>query len=153
MAQTTISLYHDALIVGMSADSTNKTDDSYNAEIAGVTYGMMLTQGTNDDQVKPVLVDADVTKLVGVALIDAGQCSQAITVGDDVTARRKGRIAVRVFEAVKKEDAATVGTGANAGKFGKTAANGTSVAAPTGVTLKYVKSAAANGIAILEVNV
>lgn len=153
MTQTTISLYHDALIVGMSADATNKKDDSYNAEVAGITYGMMLKQGTADEQAKPVLVDADVAKLIGVALIDAGQCSQAITVGDDVTARREGRIAVRVFEAVTKEDAATIGTGANAGKFGKTAAAGTSVAAPAGVTLKYVKSAPANGIAILEVNV
>lgn len=153
MAQTSISLYHDPLIVGMSADGTPKTDDSYLAEVTGITVGMMLKQGTKDNQAKPVLVDADVAKLIGVAKIDPGQCSQPYAVGDDVTARRKGRIPVRVFEAVAKEDAATIGTGSNAGKFGKTAAAGTSVAAPTGVILKYITSAAANGIAILEVNV
>ncbi|MGL5654012.1 MAG: structural cement protein Gp24 [Vibrio sp.] len=153
MAQTSIKQYHDPLVLGQSADGTAKVDDSYSAELAGITLGMMLTQGTADNQAKPVLVDADVTKLIGVSRLDYGQCDQPYAIGDDVTARRNGRLAVRVFEAVKKEDAATIGTGANAGKFGKTAAANTSVAAPAGVTLKYVSSAAANGLAILEINV
>lgn len=80
-------------IPGMKADSTVDVVDSFCAE-AALNPGAAVVRGTGDQQVKPVSVAGDITKVIGIAVhthkdysgtgayYEEGYCLPVMTFGD-----------------------------------------------------------------------
>lgn len=124
-----------------------------------IPVGRCVARGTDDDHVKLPTTSAEVTAARGIAVQD---WLSEITVSDVQTypvksavgVMRQGRIWVTVEEAVNDGDDVFVrfasgAGGTGLGAFRKSADTATAVALPSA---KYVTTAAAAGLAIVEIN-
>ena len=103
-------------IPGMKADSTIDVVDSFCAE-AALNPGAAVVRGTGDQQVKPVSVAGDITKVIGIAVhthkdysgdgayYEEGYCLPVMTFGDVYvevggTVAAGGQVAMTVTDGV-----------------------------------------------------
>ena len=103
-------------IPGMKADSTVDVVDSFCAE-AALNPGVAVVRGTGDQQVKPVSVAGDITKVIGIAVhthkdysgdgayYEEGYCLPVMTFGDVYvevggTVAAGGQVAMTVTDGV-----------------------------------------------------
>ena len=103
-------------IPGMKADSTVDVVDSFCAE-AALNPGAAVVRGTGDQQVKPVSVAGDITKVIGIAVhthkdysgdgayYEEGYCLPVMTFGDVYvevggTVAAGGQVAMTVTDGV-----------------------------------------------------
>ena len=129
---------------------------------ADVPFGVALAQGAADGQCKLPAASGDIAKILGVAALvqtkeqplPSASGPVVYKMGSDIALMRKGRIYVKVEEAVSAMDAvfirfASGGGGTQLGAFRKSA-DTASAAQVSGAV--YRTSAGANGFAVVEFN-
>jgi hypothetical protein len=151
--------YTDSMAVGtagMIADNGPRDVLSRVNPSVVIPFGLAVTKGTADRDVKLPTSTGEASAMVGVAIqpgilpvTSSGDPSYPVK--SPVSVMRKGRVWVKVEEAVVAGDAAFVrfaaGTGTQLGAFRKSADTATAVAV-TGA--RHLTSASANGLAVLE---
>jgi hypothetical protein len=158
MSQTSYSINQDAALEGQLADSGIKDVMSYTAE-EDLKFGRAVLQGTADGQC--LLPAGNITGLLGVAIHQhkeqglVGSQDAKYLEGDSVNVLKKGRMWVKVEEAVVAQDPVYVrhttgGGGTELGAFRKSADTSTA-AVVSG--MKYLTSADAAALALIEVDV
>ncbi len=151
MSQLNYNVNMDVAFEGMLADSGKIDALSKITEGASLEFGLGCALGTSDNQVAPLAAIAD--KFAGVVIHrhrEEGELGDKVS----VSVLRKGRIYVKVEEAVVKGDPAfvrAVAAGAErAGAFRKSA-DGTDTIDLTGKA-EFVTSADAGELAVLDIN-
>lgn len=124
-----------------------------------IPVGVAVARGTDDDHVKLPTSAAEVTAARGIAVQDwlseiTVSGVQTYPVKSAVGVMRQGRVWVQVEEAVNDGDDvfvryATGAGGSQKGAFRKSADTATAGALPTA---KYVTTASASGLAMVEIN-
>lgn len=145
--------YNDKMAIaleGQIADMGPRSIGGYAAEVE-VGFGIGVIQGTTDLQCK--LPAATGFKLLGVTTHSHAREQDAATQADMVNVMRQGAVYVRVEQAVAAGDPAFVrhtanGAGKTPGRFRKDADADKADA----IAGRYRTSAAAEGLAILEIN-
>lgn len=156
--------YSEQLVValeGMKADIAGVQDVlSFNNPAVAMPFGKLAVRSTNEDECKLPVLSTDVTdtlKVLGLVLASQNMPVSSSTLAEHVVKSqvpvlRKGRAWVKVEEAVTVASTVHVryAAGGNGlGSFGDT--TGTSERAPL-AGAKYLTSAAADGLAIVEFN-
>jgi len=151
MSQLNYNVNMDVAFEGMLADAGEFDALSKITEGASLEFGLGGTYGTSDNQVAPLAAITD--KFAGVIIhrnVEVGVLGDKVA----VSMLRRGRIYVLVEEAVIKGDAAfvrAVATGVQrAGAFRKSADGVTTI--DLSGKAEFVTSAAAGGLAILDIN-
>jgi len=159
MSQTSYSVNQAAGKEGMLYDVGNKDAISCIAEEA-IPFGKLVVRGTADNGAVLPAASGDVTtaqKVLGMAMFDMAKeqdANGAVAYAnkDAVSVLRKGRAWVKVEEAVTPASSVYVryaAGGNGVGSFGDTA--GTSERAAL-AGAKYLTSASADGLALIEFN-
>lgn len=153
MSQTSYNLEHGIAISGGLADLNDSARDSYHNPADEIKFGRMVAKVSGDDDgcEQPDSAGAD---LLGIAIRKLSTESDKYDVDSAVAVLRKGRIFVEVEEAVTPDSDVFVrhtagGGGSELGIF-RTDADTASAVQVTNARFK--SSAAANGVAILEIN-
>jgi hypothetical protein len=144
-------------LAGMIADNGPRDVLSRANPSVEIPYGVAVTKGTTDKDVKLPTTSPEAVAMLGVAIISndipntAYGTAPKYPVKSAVSVMRKGRVWVKVEEAVTAGDQAFVrfatGTGTILGSFRKSADTATAVAIPG---TRYLTSASANGLAIVD---
>lgn len=158
MAQLVYNIDQAIAVAGLLGDLSPKYVRSYKATVE-IAFGLAVSlSGTSGDSAKIPTATDDVTATpLGVAVFSHDQVNTGAPgypIDAAVNVLRKGTIWVKVEEAVNAEDPAFVrfatGTGTVLGSFRKSADTATAVALPGA---KFLTSAAANGLALLSINI
>lgn len=169
MAQTSYPKTMPIAFAGMKADATADTIDSYvNAEAtAEIPFGVGVIKGTADNRAVLPGAAGDSAALVGV-VVHSHSYHKPEQLGDTgikpknmMSVMSKGRIYVKVEEAVTKGDRAfmRIANGSNAAHTQKGAWRKSADVVATVATAieilgaRYYTSAAADGFAILEIDI
>jgi hypothetical protein len=160
--QTTYGTTPEPGLPGQLYDLSPMTKDSYiNAAGADLPFGIALAKGTGDQDA--ILVAADTAKILGIAIHSHAYDNQALSgtagIPDDrmLNVVKRGRVWVRVEEAVTKGDAVYVryangvadATKTQKGSIRKSADTSTAVLL-AGAT--FYTSAAAGAMAVVDIN-
>lgn len=149
---------------GMVADSGDRHVKSRVNPSVVIPYGLGVTKGTDDDHVKLPTTSAEALKCQGVAIADfateqiANGSDPAFPVKSAVPVLSKGRVWVKVEIAVVAGDQATVrfadgnSSRTQKGAFGNTVDQVASANTAELINARYETSAAAGGLAILDLN-
>lgn len=165
MSQTSYGLAMAVGYPGMLADA-GENDVLSGAATGNIPFGCAVIKGTADDQVSPIAVTGDIAKIKGVALETKAIVNKpsltypSYSQYEAVNVLHKGRCWVLVEEAVVPGDAVFVRYAAGGGYqgpggFGKTAGTSERTQLSDGTNgskAKYLTTAAAGGLAVLEVN-
>jgi hypothetical protein len=156
--QTTFGQYYDASFAGLIADSGFHDTGSYSGSVGTIPFGLPVTLGANPDrQVKPVTTAAGQGALV-IGIAAASNVQEApfpqgagvagYGVGDSVPVYKRGRIWVQTSDPVVAGAVANL-TLAD-GTF-TDAAVAAGIEAFTQISVKFVTSTTAAGLAIVEI--
>lgn len=159
MSQTSYSIDQSALVAGQLADASMVECDSAVNSLTEVPFGKLVVAGASEGLGKLPTATGDVTTkglVLGVsvkshAMESTPSGDPKYVLGSVMSCLKKGRIAVKVEEAVAVGDPVVVrfaAGGDGLGSFAKTA--GAAHAALDGA--KWVKGASIGGLAVLEVN-
>lgn len=151
MSQTNYQVNFDKAFEGMLGDANHMDALSRVIEGAGVLFGKAVTFGTNDNQCKAL--SAITNKVMGVVIhkhVEEG----VLAAKEAVSLLRKGRIYVKVEEAVSPGDAVfvrAVAAGAEeAGSF-RASADSTDCI-DISANAEYLSSAEAGEFALVDIN-
>lgn len=164
MSQTSYPLNQPEAVAGNLADVGNNDIISRSAE-AALVFGLGVMVGTDKDKQAKVLTSGvhasnviDEKKFLGVTVRDLARENLASSTNgyetyDTAAIIRKGRVYVKVEEAVTTEDPVyvrhTTGTGTVIGAFRKSADTNTAALL---TNARWDKGASANGFAVLSIN-
>lgn len=163
--QTSVALDPSVAIEGMVSRYSDVDALDRVAE-AGINNGLLVVQGANERTCKAPAAAADIAKAIGITPYRAtqmpgwppGGTTTHYQAGDTIGAIRKGRVWVKVEEAVAAQDPVFVRHAANGGNtilgsFRKSADNPGGGATATQLAGSvYLTAAAGGGLALVEVN-
>lgn len=152
MAQLTYDLQTEVAVAGMQADMNPSEINSYNATVA-LDFGLMVSKVAGDDD-GAELPTASTADMIGVTVRDLTKVSGDYQIGDAASVMKKGKVYVKVEEAVTPDDDVFVrfanGAGGTVKGIFRTDADTATAVQVTNA--KFMTSADAGGVAVIDLS-